>query len=201
MAIILILAGLVIAIAGNANNKAARARAEAEIKGMETALESYKADNGVYPTDADTTEKLDAQRQTDPGATSTPNYKDASRFLFKILSGRTDLFTSGSIYKTATPGKSYITFTPSQLSTTTSAQTDATFIVDPFGLSYGYSTIYAFGAAAAAANNTTTPTDKGYNPTYDLWSTSGYGTGGKTYPSDAKFNTPQLKAGLWTKNW
>ena len=47
--IIAILAALVLQIAGFAQKKAARSRAEAEIAGMTTALESYKADMGDYP--------------------------------------------------------------------------------------------------------------------------------------------------------
>ena len=40
--------------AGYAQKKGARSRAEAEIAAMSAALESYKADNGVYPTNPDT---------------------------------------------------------------------------------------------------------------------------------------------------
>ncbi len=51
--IIVILAGLVLGISGYAQKKAAFSRAEAEIAAMEAALESYRADNGIYPdTDA-----------------------------------------------------------------------------------------------------------------------------------------------------
>ena len=47
--IILILAGLVLSISSYVQNKGARARAETEIAAMSAALESYKADNGIYP--------------------------------------------------------------------------------------------------------------------------------------------------------
>jgi general secretion pathway protein G len=50
MAIIAILAGLVLSTAGFVQRKAATSRAEAEIKALEAALESYKADMGDYPT-------------------------------------------------------------------------------------------------------------------------------------------------------
>lgn len=48
--IIAILAALVLQTAGYVQKKAARSRAEAEIAALSAALESYKADNGDYPT-------------------------------------------------------------------------------------------------------------------------------------------------------
>jgi len=48
--IIAILASLVLAAAGSVQKKGARSRAEAEIKAVEAALESYKSDNGDYPS-------------------------------------------------------------------------------------------------------------------------------------------------------
>jgi hypothetical protein len=56
------------------------------------------------------------------------------------------------------------------------------YIQDPFGNSYGYSTIQA-----ATGDST-----KGYNPTFDLWSTSGL----TTIPGNPDTITPQ-----WIKNW
>jgi hypothetical protein len=57
------------------------------------------------------------------------------------------------------------------------------YIQDPFGNSYGYSTIQA------ATLNTT----KGYNPTFDLWSTAGLTTTATPPPA-----ADQLQ---WIKNW
>jgi len=51
--IITILAGLVVGAAKYAQQKGARSRAEAEIATMETALEQYKIDYGVYPWSTD----------------------------------------------------------------------------------------------------------------------------------------------------
>ena len=48
--IIAILASLVLSTAGYIQKKGAMARAEAEIAAMSASLESYKADNGDYPT-------------------------------------------------------------------------------------------------------------------------------------------------------
>jgi general secretion pathway protein G len=50
--IIAILASLVLAAAGSVQKKGARSRTEAEIAAMGAALESYKADNGDYPSNS-----------------------------------------------------------------------------------------------------------------------------------------------------
>lgn len=55
IAIIAILASLVLSAAGFVQKKGARNRAEAEIAALGAALESYKADNGDYPTNSITT--------------------------------------------------------------------------------------------------------------------------------------------------
>src|SRR5438105_2733157 len=47
--IILILSAILLNVSGYVNNKAARSRAEGEIRAISVALESYKADNGTYP--------------------------------------------------------------------------------------------------------------------------------------------------------
>src|SRR5215203_5126327 len=65
--IIAILAGLLLSTAGYARKKSARARAETEILAMSAALESYKADNGVYPSNDDTN-ALNAQTSLIPSA-------------------------------------------------------------------------------------------------------------------------------------
>src|SRR5256885_6882424 len=62
IAIIIILGGLILSTVGYVQKKGARSRAEAEIAAMSAALESYKADNGIYPTDATTTETLEIGR-------------------------------------------------------------------------------------------------------------------------------------------
>ena len=203
--IILILAGLILNIAGNAQYKAAMARANSEIKQMETALESYKADTGNYPEGPastttppapTSTDTLNAQSQTeiDPsssGGTANPDYSAACTFLFQQLSGNTQLAASNP---TTGSSKIYITFAPGQLSTGSALPTSATYIIDPFGFCYGYSTANAY----AVANGTPTTT-AGYNPTFDLWSTGGYSpSSGKAYPTNV---TPAQYNTLWAKNW
>ena len=153
MAIIIILAGLVLGISGYAHEKGARSRAEAEIAAMSAALESYKADNGVYVS-TDVTNGL-AATEKDPTA-----YRSASLDLYKFLSG--DRNADG----TAEPGqKSYFAFKAQMLGGPRDSAGNVTiqYLRDPFGNSYGYSTAKASTPASAS----------GYNPTYDLWSTGG----------------------------
>src|SRR6266404_6404363 len=146
--IILILTGLVLSTVGYARKKGARARAETEIAAMSAACESYKADNAVYPFNS-ATNTLDARSNLNPSAYST-----ASLLLYEQLSG--DLAHSRQ-----PSGKSYFAFKPNMLLPSGGSGT-VTAISDPFGNSYGYST----------ANQADPVTPKGYNPTFDLWSTT-----------------------------
>ncbi|MFL6568560.1 MAG: type II secretion system protein [Chthoniobacterales bacterium] len=165
MAIIIILAGLVIGTSGYVQKKGARSRAEAEIAAFSAGLESYKADNGIYPRDANSSDQLDARTATDP-----LSYAAASLWLYQSLSGDSD--GDGG-----TPeNKSYIQLKPNQISRNNmsqpaSASNKVTGVRDPFGNFYGYSTAYA---AALETNPSAAPT-RGYNPTFDLWSTANGG--------------------------
>jgi general secretion pathway protein G len=156
ISLIIILAGLVLSTVDYVQKKGARSRAETEIAAISAALESYKADNGIYPTDTTRTEMLD------PAANiNLTNYAAASLYLYEQLSGD----VNGNRQPVAT-AKTYFAFKSNQLSP--SDQTlNVTAIRDPFGNSYGYST-------AKAANPTGTV---GYNPTFDLWSTAGATSG------------------------
>src|SRR5438094_10399138 len=85
--IIFILAGLVLSISSYVQNKGKRARAETEIAAISAALESYKADNGIYPRDNpgnQYTDNLNAKADFDP---TQSKYKNASLYLFFQLSG------------------------------------------------------------------------------------------------------------------
>jgi type II secretory pathway pseudopilin PulG len=169
--LILVLTGLVLSTVGYARKKGARARAETEIAAMSAALESYKADNAAYPRSSNT-DALDARLSGTPSS-----YQNASLDLYNALFGA----TSGS--RTPDAGKrSYFTFKPNQLSPSDQTQPVA-FIQDPFGNSYGYSTIQA----------ATQDSTMGYNPTFDLWSTAGLTT---DPPPTNDTITPQ-----WIKNW
>src|SRR6267378_7298589 len=176
--IILILAGLILSISSYVQNKGARARAETEIAAMSAALESYKADNGIYPTDASTTETLKAN--ADPQGGNPANFLDASRFLYKKISGDSDGNPTTSDPTNDT--KNYLAFKPNMLSPNPAGPN--TYIRDPFGNAYGYSTF----------ENVNPGNLNGNNPTFDLWSTCGE-TGKK---SGETFQQYQQR---WIKNW
>ena len=71
ISIIIILAGLILSTVGYVQKKGARSRAEAEIAAMSAALESYKADNGVYPRDSHT-DLLNSTNDGNPAHYLTP---------------------------------------------------------------------------------------------------------------------------------
>ena len=175
--IIIVLAGLVLSTVGYARKKGARARAETEMAAISAAIENYKADNGVYPSNPDTN-GLDARTMGDPTGTTDPTYNSSSVYLYVQL--------SGDINKNRNPtGKSYMSFKPNML-LPPGGNGPVIAIADPFGYSYGYST-----AANPQANPTPSGTP-GYNPTFDLWSTAGLTTAGQ--PTQADQNQ-------WIKNW
>ena len=170
--IIVILAGLVLSTVGYVRKKSARARAETEIAAMSAALESYKADNAAYPRDSTTTDLLDARVSGDP---TSSQYKNASLYLYNALFGAT-----GGSRTPSSGARSYFVFKPNMLFPPDQTQ-NVQYIQDPFGNSYGYSTIQA------ATGDTT----KGYNSSFDLWSTCGLTS---SPPSAADQNQ-------WIKNW
>ncbi|MGB8353136.1 MAG: prepilin-type N-terminal cleavage/methylation domain-containing protein [Chthoniobacteraceae bacterium] len=207
IAIIFILAGLVLSVSRYVTQKGKTSRATAEIAGMSSACESYKADNGVYPDDGtytttyqkNNTATLNAQADGVPNGTnpSGVTYSQASIVLYRALSG--DMNNDGTVNttdqgytiitgSTQTPSgvnpTVYMTFKPTQLVTTGST---VTAIKDPWGYSYGYSTAYA-GDIQLSGTAT-----HGYNPTFDLWSTAGATSqGSNTFPQY------QL---TWITNW
>jgi prepilin-type N-terminal cleavage/methylation domain-containing protein len=138
MAVIVVLAGLILTTSSYVHKEGARSRAEAEIAAIAAALESYKVDNGIYPS----SNLLPIER-------NPVRYQAYSSLLYLALTGDTDKDGRPG------PGTLYISFKPNQLAGAGSS----TFIKDPFGNSYGYSTLG--------------PTNGGYNPTFDLWSTAG----------------------------
>ncbi len=169
MTVILILAGITIGTYSYVNNRGARARAEGEIAALGAACENYKLDNGEYPN-VSAANGLNAQNTYAP-----ESYEPASKELYNLLRG------SGT-------AKSYFSFRPVQLGKHGSGQpapsgTDPDFIRDPWGNSYGYSTM----RQSYAASGSPPPLDKGFNPTFDLWSTAG----NKTAADRPK----------WVRNW
>jgi type II secretory pathway pseudopilin PulG len=168
--IIIVLSGLVLSTVGYARKKGARARAETEIAAMSAALENYKADYGIYPRGANS-DILNARASGNPS-----QYQSASLDLYNALFGA----MGGSRTPTS---KSYFVFKPNMLFPADQAL-NVLYIQDPFGNSYGYSTIQA----------ATQDTTRGYNPTFDLWSTAGLTS--DPPPSGTDTITPQ-----WIKNW
>jgi prepilin-type N-terminal cleavage/methylation domain-containing protein len=174
IAIIVILAGLVLSTVGYVQKKAARSRAETEIAAMSAACESYKADNGIYPRNSETTDLLNSTNDGNPA-----DYAAACRYLYGEVTGDRD-------FDGATDNglRSYITLKPASMlradmSQPPSSSNRVTAIRDPFGNSYGYSTMMAASGSG------------GYNPTFDLWSTCSLAT---SPPSAADQSQ-------WIKNW
>jgi type II secretory pathway pseudopilin PulG len=149
--LIIVLTGLVLSTVGYARKKGARARAETEIAAMSAACESYKADNGAYPFDANT--NLLTATNTD-----SSTYSAASLSLYKFISGDSDA-------DRVVDQKTYFTFKPNMLAPP-GGTGPVTAILDPFGNSYGYST------SKNPVANPNADTASGYNPTFDLWSTA-----------------------------
>jgi len=189
MSIIMVLAAMTLAGVTYAQNKARESRATAEIKAMEVALESYKADNGDYPRSkpvggvlgtGNDSNLLNAQ----PSGPATPDlYKNASLALYAALSGDIDLngFGGDPDPTTSVKNKIYFEFKSNMLLPKQLNGGTVTALVDPWGNTYGYSTINS-------VDNT-----KGYNPTFDLWS-----TGNPDALQGADAATAQQK---WIKNW
>src|SRR5437763_11625216 len=169
--IIFILAGLVLSISSYVQNKGKRARAETEIAAMAAALESYKADNGIYPRDNpgnQYTDNLNAKVDVDP---TQSKYKNASLYLFFQLSGL------DANQQAVANMKSYFAFKPQMLGHPAGNTTTVAYVRDPFGNSYGYSTANQGSSSA------------GYNPTFDLWSAGSTASPTPTPPA------------AWIKNW
>ena len=204
MAVIAILASLIVSVQAVAQRKAATSRAEAEIKTMAAACESYKADFGSYPRDVDGDAYTDTLCPVLHGKPAKKVYADACLVLYKAISGDAKQGTDPEPPATSSDKpdgkpetKGYFEFKPNQLHKNSSGEIE--FIQDPFGNSYGYSTN---GAAAEEAYRQkvlkfpTYPRPKqigGYSPNYDLWS-----TGGVVSPGD---NPTDAERKRWIKNW
>jgi prepilin-type N-terminal cleavage/methylation domain-containing protein len=207
MAVIAILASLVVAVNAFAHKKAALARAEGEIKTYGAACENYKGDFAGYPRDIPPngvdsfTDKLDPRDDGDP---TKKKYEESSLYLYKCLSGDAKPGTDATraANRTDVPDgkpetKGYCEFKPDQLDK--NSKGEIKFIVDPWGNSYGYSTA---GAEAdekyreEVQKNPNTPRQgkfqKGFSPSYDMWSTAGVINKGGDLNEDRK---------RWVKSW
>jgi type II secretory pathway pseudopilin PulG len=157
IAIIIILAGLILTTAGYVRKKGARSRAETEIAAMSAACESYKADNGVYPSSADT-------NALNPSDGNPQDYQNACRYLYTRITGDSD---DNPTTTSPTDTRNYMGSALKQSMLSPNPPGANTYIRDPFGNSYGYSTVKASNPSGTI----------GYNPTFDLWSTGGVTSG------------------------
>ena len=141
-------------------------RTVGEIHGLSAALDSYKSDHESYPSDPLSTEQLRPNTSFDPAS-----YIKASQFLYRALSGGADQGADG---KNNVGRKAHLEFRRQMLRT---GEAGGTYIVDPSGNAYGYSTFKRVHPESTGGNNLE----------YDLWSTGG----GKREKDRSK----------WTKNW
>ena len=102
ISIIAVLASLVLAASGSVQKKGARSRAEAEIAALGAALESYKADNGDYPsnsTSANNSNLVTALMPTNGGKIYfefKPKYVTNTGFLDPFRNPYGYIYTNGS---------------------------------------------------------------------------------------------------------
>ena len=159
--IVMVLMGMVLGVQRYAQTKSFRSRTEAQLAGFISAIESYKADNAVYPR-SDETDKFDSLTVASEDA-----YIQANRALYIMLSGDSDLNgRPDSMESKPDAAPVYFSFVDSQLR---KRQTQAVeFMSDPWGKPYGYST-----KRAAAIATGVDDVKAGHNITYDLWSTAG----------------------------
>jgi prepilin-type N-terminal cleavage/methylation domain-containing protein len=202
IAIIAIISGMIISLAGLMTTKQNRAKAQGDITAMVSACEAYKTDNGGYPQDVpagsasnSVTNDLDPRQDMNP---SDAKYQKASVFLYKQLSG--DENANGKIDASET-GRKYASefFKTSRFDVGFRNSGKITYLADPWGYSYGYSTA---GLKAEQdyrveletdANASRAANPPGFNPTFDMWSTAG-STGPKS-------GTKDEERGKWIKNW
>lgn len=212
ISIIVILMALVIQISGYVQQRAFKARAEGEIKGLAMACEAYKADNGGYPMDIvsggsalGVTDQLSPKENFNP---SDPAYDASNLFLYKEITGDKTGAAGGPDGLPDVGEQRYLNgFDGKMLKVDRDANgkiTNVRYFQDPWGYPYGYSTaagheemIYQKNLKSSGASATRPTTSRGFNATYDLWST----TGNKVTSAPSSDNDKQLQWAKWEKNW
>ena len=141
--IITILVGIVIGASKYAQTKGATSRAKAEIAALETALEGYKSDNGVYP-----------------GSTEIPNNGTQNSILLynSLATGPKRYFTFKANQLRDFGGAVTIVIPPCPSSPATALTVTNVAIIDPFGMPYNY---FNNPCGGGGQNN---------SATFDLWS-------------------------------
>ncbi|HEY3899726.1 MAG TPA: prepilin-type N-terminal cleavage/methylation domain-containing protein [Chthoniobacter sp.] len=194
IAVIVILVGLVLVVNGLIQHNGPAARAVLEIRTLSSACEAYKTDNGGYPQD---TSQSSVTNTLDPRANLTPSsYYQACGVLYTALSGMTNV---GGVMKQTATNYAPEFFKAARLAGGPGSS-NSTYMVDPWGNSYGYSTAglglqQEYQAALLTNPQATMPAQNtsgtnGYNTTFDLWSTGGTtGTNGS------------VDTAKWVKNW
>jgi prepilin-type N-terminal cleavage/methylation domain-containing protein len=205
LAVIVILTGMVVGVAGLVQRKSAMTRAKTEIEMLSMAAERYKSENGSYPR-TDRTDKLSPMEDFQP---TKSKYSDASLDFYKELTGDTKEPCDG--IPEADSIQYLKEFDPRILKkSTTGVGTDKRTQIggfqDPFGFPYGYSTAAADKESEYLAELKKNPSAtrprgaeaKGYNgASFDLWSTAG-GNPSTELKSDKEKQIEQAK---WVKNW
>jgi general secretion pathway protein G len=144
--VIVILGAIAIGALSGVQNAAARNRAKGEIAALSTAIESYKLDNGGYPTS-------NIVWPSPTASYSDNSYKAASRVLFIRLSGRS--YLGGP--QVDGGAKVYMNTIREGMVGGTGASKD--YFIDPWGNPYGYT-----------PNGPTSGYNAGF---FDLWTTGG----------------------------
>jgi prepilin-type N-terminal cleavage/methylation domain-containing protein len=187
MLLIAILAALVLGLSTYLGGKAARSHADAEIRAIAAACESYKSEHGSYPRKSGVTEgTVSGTHQVSvpisPKLNGDPRqqvYENASIYLYGEL-------------------RTYLSPRPEQLGV--DPATSSSYLQDPYGNSYGYSTAAAtdedlYEQQLQSNANAPRPDFHGLNSVpFDLWS-----TGGLTM--DPPMMNPNLVWSRWVKNW
>ena len=201
IAIIAVLSGMIISLAGLMTTKQNRAKAQGDITALISACEAYRTDNGGYPQDVAANSGTSLTNDVDPRLDMNPTdtkYQKSILYLYKQLSGDED--ANGTIDNTETSKKYASEFwKPSRFDVGFKTSNKITYIQDPWGYAYGYSTAglkdeQEYRVALETDKNADRPSSpKGYNPTFDIWSTAG-STGPKSGNKDQERNK-------WVKNW
>ncbi len=195
VAVIIVLAGMIISVAGYVQTKGAREKTLVQMKNFGLQCETYKQDNGTVPQNEDT-DLLDARIDLSPiSGASAAKYQKASRYLYSCLSGDFEPPTQPD-GKPEAGERVYYGFRRDELNFAKERDggiKSVNFVQDPFGNCYGYSTVGAkleaeYRKKLRENADEPRPTKlEGYNPTFDLWSTGG--------------TTTTTGSSKWIKNW
>jgi prepilin-type N-terminal cleavage/methylation domain-containing protein len=225
MAVILVLTGLVLSIAGYANQKSNKIRTQGEIKMLETACETYKADFGSYPQDTDTsagpgapagggsTSKTDELSPKKHFIPTDEEYAEAGEFLYKELSGDKKGTGDDPDGIPDSDEKVYVKELDPRILKIDRDKNDRNKILkvhyfqDPWGNPFGYSTAALRDEQEFQAKLRKGDKDSkrqsgdelsGFNAdSFDLWSTAG--SKPRKNPSNPK--DMELEWAKWIKNW